>query len=201
MSLSVRRNQQLNVGGQATLWDASRMDTGSPVVVKELLYGANPERHEAEKKRFQREVRCQMMLRHEGIIPIIGVELDDSKPWYVMPRAEKSLQDSLQPPAKLAEPEILAMMVDVIEAIEFAHSEGVIHRDLKPGNILRYNGRWVVADFGMCMDRFSNSTTLTQSNFGLGTIQYMAPEQFDSAHDVTEAADIPALSRWKQCCW
>jgi serine/threonine protein kinase len=82
-----------------------------------------------------------------------------------------------------------------MNAVEYAHQQGVYHRDLKPANVLSVDGSWRVADFGLCRDITSDSTTFTQSNTVLGTIAYMAPEQFDDGHDIDATADVFALAR------
>jgi serine/threonine protein kinase len=88
-----------------------------------------------------------------------------------------------------------AIFLEVADAVEYAHQQGVFHRDVKPANILEVDSRWTVADFGMCRDLASDSTTFTRSNSVVGTVAYMAPEQFDNAHEIGPPADVHALGR------
>jgi serine/threonine protein kinase len=191
-----RRIRRITVAGQAEIWLARDADSGDEAVMKKLLPTAQLHDPDAELRRFAREVRCQSAMDNPGIMPILGHNFSDNPPWYVMPQADRSLEDVIgDHPSGMPISDAAAIVLDVADAVEYAHQQGVLHRDLKPANILEVDGKWVVADFGLCRDLSSDSTTFTRSNTVVGTVAYMAPEQFDNAHAVGPAADVHALGR------
>jgi eukaryotic-like serine/threonine-protein kinase len=190
--------------GQGELWLARSDDDPfgvSDIVVKYLTINSDPTTANKDRRRFAREVRCQSLLGHVAIMPILQFNLEDERPWYSMPRADATLDDVLDKGTVLTPAQMLPIIWTVMNAVEFAHNEGVLHRDLKPANILHLPGAsqentgWVVADFGLCRDRNSKSSRITQVRTRVGTVEYMAPEQFDDAHQVGVTADIFALGR------
>lgn len=199
--VSYQRTERLVVAaGQSEVWRATRLGTGEQVIMKRLLPVPQMQDNSVERQRFRREVRCQSTLRHPNIMPILGHNFSADPPWYVMPVASRSLQDDLDSPWPLTESEVQDVFTQVLEGVEFAHSEGVYHRDLKPANVLRLGDRWVVADFGMARDINSDSATITKSNTVIGTIAYMAPEQFDAGHRSGPEADVFSLGRMLYHC-
>jgi serine/threonine protein kinase len=191
-----RKVSRITVAGQAEIWLVRDANSGEEAVMKILLPTAQLLDPDAELRRFEREVRCQSAMDHTGIMPILGYNFSANPPWYVMPQAERSLEDLIsQHLSGLPVNEAAGIFLDVAEAVEYAHQQGVLHRDLKPANILEVDGEWVVADFGLCRDLASDSTTFTRSNTVVGTVAYMAPEQFDNAHEVGPSADVHALGK------
>jgi eukaryotic-like serine/threonine-protein kinase len=189
------RIRKLKAAGQAEIFLVHDED-GREAVMKKLYPAPQLLDPDAELQRFKREVRCQSSLEHPGIMPILGSNFAATPPWYVMPRAEKTLGDLIDDnPGGLRTRIACRIMLTVSEAVDFAHGEGVLHRDLKPENILKVHKHWVVGDFGLCRDLTSDSTTYTQSNTVVGTVAYMAPEQFDNAHDVGPEADVFSLGK------
>lgn len=192
--------KRLQVAGQGEIWLARDSRTGTEAVAKYIRPNNDPELRKVEAQRFAREVRCQSQLQHQGIMPILAFDFDSDRPWYAMPGATESLDDLLSD-GSIDQDEATSILNEVMNAIEYAHGEGILHRDLKPANILRLPAdslgpdRWVVADFGLCRDMNSDSLTITHTNTVVGSIAYMAPEQFDNAHEVAASADVYALGK------
>lgn len=184
----------MGAGGQATVWKATALETGRFVAIKFPLESTDLSPGIENRARFEREVRCQSTLRHPGVMPIIAMNLRGEKPFYVMPIAKHSLQDVLDA-GSLDSVEAVGIITEVLNALAYAHAEGIIHRDLKPENILFLDNRWVVSDFGLCKDVNSDSLTITRTETIFGSLAYMAPEQFDDAHNVTLAADVYAIGQ------
>lgn len=192
---SFTRKTQINVGGQGEVWRCETPD-GREIAAKYLLAQGTAEQQEEARKRFVREVNCQSSLKHENIMPVLSVHVDDKTPHFTMPIAESSLRDRLKASSGgLPEDEVVAILSAVLDAITYAHSEGVVHRDLKPENILFVNGIPMVADFGLGRRMYSDSTTLTVTNAAMGTVAYSAPEQFVDVHAADERADVFAIGR------
>jgi serine/threonine protein kinase len=187
----------IETAGQGTLWNAHDAETGEYVVVKYLHKSGNLKTDQIAAQRFEREVRKQSKLTSPHIMPILAHNFTEDPPWYAMPRADLTLADRLRTTLPLSIPELSNLMTAVFDGIGTAHSAGVIHRDLKPANILRLTeadvARWVVADFGLCRDVHSDNRILTRSSTTVGSIQYMAPEQFVDAHRVAFTADVYAI--------
>ncbi|WP_172638897.1 serine/threonine protein kinase [Streptomyces tailanensis] len=193
-----RKLARIAVGGQATIHRGIDVDTGREVALKYLTpegsKKSNPTTLDKERIRFLREVREQSRLNHVNIMPVLGFSGRGQKPWYAMPLAKASLQDFLDSERKEVDWSLNAIH-KVIDGMEYAHTEGVIHRDLKPNNVLLLEGEWVVSDFGFCRNVNSESLRITDAEKLVGTLIYAAPEQYDDAHVVTETADIFAIGK------
>nr|WP_159461460.1 serine/threonine-protein kinase [Corynebacterium casei] len=195
--LRILKKCSVDSGGQGAVFEAEIVGTSTKIAMKELQVPDTGKIDENARKRFLREVRCQSMLTHPNIVKIIAQNHNDTPPWYVMSWAESTLQSKINDalPAKMAEEEALEAFTQILDAIEYAHSEGILHRDLKPANILFIEGVPQIADFGLSKQLQSMSTTLTMSNIGLGTFAYSAPEQFVDAGKVDGRADIFSLGK------
>jgi serine/threonine-protein kinase len=131
------------------------------------------------RDRFLREVTTTANLRHPHILPLFDSGEADDYLFYVMPLVEgESLRDRLAREKQLPVDDALRIASEVADALNYAHTYGVVHRDIKPGNILLENGHAVVADFGIAKAiTVASSDALTETGFGLGTPLYMSPEQ------------------------
>ena len=185
--------EQIGCGGMGVIYRARQRHSRRIVAVKRVLsYRADS--HEA-LERFRREAQAVASLDHPNILPIYEVsESEDGLPFFSMKFAEKgSLQDNA---ASLRdEPrKCVQLMAKVAHAIEYAHSRGVLHRDLKPGNILLNDrGEPLVSDFGLAK-LLDGNNDLTRSLTTFGTAGFIAPEQAgDAAVDVTPVADVYSL--------
>jgi len=185
--------EQIGCGGMGVIYRARQRHSRRIVAVKRVLsYRADS--HEA-LQRFRREAQAVASLDHPNILPIYEVsESEDGLPFFSMKFAEKgSLQENA---ASLRdEPrKCVQLMAKVAHAVEYAHSRGVLHRDLKPGNILLNDrGEPLVSDFGLAKLLDSNND-LTRSLTTFGTAGFIAPEQAgDAAVDLTPVADVYSL--------
>ncbi len=131
------------------------------------------------RDRFLREVTTTANLRHPHILPLFDSGEADEFLFYVMPLVEgESLRERMGREKQLPLDDALQIAREVADALDYAHTYGVIHRDIKPGNILLENGHAVVADFGIAKAiTVASSEALTETGLSLGTPLYMSPEQ------------------------
>ncbi len=205
----------------ACLWggdeaeDGSGLDFGAEIArggmgIVYRARQANPEREVAAKmllpklldepglrERFANEARVAASLDHPCILPVYAVGETGGVPYFTMKLADGgSLADRLKATGALSAREAVLLIADIAEAISYAHSRGVLHRDLKPGNILfDGNGRVYVSDFGLAkvMDA-EGGADLTRTIAILGTPQYLPPEiARGSLREASTAGDIYAL--------
>jgi tRNA A-37 threonylcarbamoyl transferase component Bud32 len=185
--------EQIGCGGMGVIYRARQRHSQRIVAVKRVLsYRADS--HGA-LQRFRREAQAVASLDHPNILPIYEVsESEDGLPFFSMKFAEKgSLQENA---ASLRdEPrKCVQFMAKVAHAVDYAHSRGVLHRDIKPGNILLNDrGEPLVSDFGLAK-LLDGNNDLTRSLTTFGTAGFIAPEQAGhAAVDFTPAADVYSL--------
>ena len=193
--------RELGGGGMSRVFLARDERLGRDVVIKVLL----PDLAESlSVDRFAREVRIAARLQHPNIVPVLMAGNSDGLPFYTMPYVRgESLRARLNL-GPMAPRSALRLLLDVANALAYAHAEGVIHRDIKPENVLLagYAGEApmahaVVTDFGIgkAIDVARSrqlGDTLTQLGMALGTPAYMAPEQAAGDPDVDLRADLYA---------
>lgn len=152
-----------------------------------------------ELERFGREVELQSELSHPNIVEVLDFDLDESPPWYAMAMATGNLGQAAAAGA-WDDSILLGLFRDVLSGVGHAHGKHVLHRDLKPGNVLVYTDQGSpvarVSDFGLgrwfTRDRMKFQT---RTAFAAGTEYYTAPEQWDDFREVTETADVFSLGR------
>jgi tRNA A-37 threonylcarbamoyl transferase component Bud32 len=182
---------ELGRGGMGVVFKARQRRLGRLVALKRMLPGALPD--VADLRRFQAEVEAVAGLQHANIVRVYEVGEADGCPYYSMDFVDgQSLEQALKSgplPGKLAARHVLA----VARAIQHAHDHGILHRDLKPGNVLiDHEGRAVVTDFGLAK-RLGADVARTRTGAVVGTPSYMAPEQAAARKDLTPAVDIYGL--------
>jgi eukaryotic-like serine/threonine-protein kinase len=181
-------------GGMGVVWAAADELLGRDVAVKEILWPPQLDAGEREtlRQRALREARTAARLNHPNIVGVYDVVEDDGRPWIVMRLVPcPSLSDVVRDEGPLSPGRAAQIGVQVLTALRAAHAIGVLHRDVKPGNVLLGPGDQVVlTDFGVAVA--SGSPTLTTSGVVIGSPSYIAPERV-RGEPVTPAADLWAL--------
>src|SRR3954452_21586244 len=168
---------------------------GRKVVVKVLL----PElAARVNVDRLRREIQLAAQLQHPHIVPLLAAGEADGLPYFIMPFVTgESLRTRVTREGELPIGETVRILRDVVSALGYAHGFGVIHRDVKPDNVLLSGGVAVVTDFGVAKavtaSADSGGTGLTSLGVALGTPAYMAPEQATASPQTDHRADIYAL--------
>jgi len=147
-------------------------------------------------ERFAREAQALARLSHPNIVTVIDLGQSGSLYYFLMEFVDGlNLRQMLQA-HRLTPRDVLGMMPQICDALEHAHGEGIVHRDIKPENILlNAQGRVKIADFGISklIGPTANGLRLTQPDQVIGTMHYMAPEQFEKPLEVNHRADIYSL--------
>ena len=147
-------------------------------------------------ERFLREIETTAKLQHPHILPLFDSGRVEGTVFYVMPHVEgESLRARLLREKQLPVADAIRIATEVATGLGYAHRHGVIHRDIKPDNILFQDGQAVIADFGLALPRSDSDaqTRMTQSGVTLGTPYYMSPEQAGAQEVVDWRTDIYAL--------
>jgi serine/threonine protein kinase len=184
--------RELGAGGMATVYLAEDVKHGRRVAVKVL----HPELAAAlGADRFLAEIKTTANLQHPHILPLHDSGEADGFLFYVMPFVDgESLRDRLSRETQLPLDDALRIAREVADALGYAHSHGVIHRDVKPENILLQGGHALVADFGIALAvQQAGGHRMTQTGLSLGTPQYMSPEQAMGERSIDARSDIYAL--------
>ena len=195
LGAAYRLERELGGGGMSRVFVAEEVALGRRVVVKilpaELVAGLSVER-------FRREIQLAAQLQHPHIVPVLATGEADGLPWFTMPFVSgESLRARLARDGRLALRDAVQILRDVASALEFAHAQGVVHRDIKPDNVLLAGRAAVVTDFGIAKAISASRTaapggTLTQVGTSLGTPAYMAPEQATGDPNTDFRADLYA---------
>ncbi|MFI6542064.1 protein kinase [Streptomyces prunicolor] len=186
--------EQIGRGGMGTVWRADDEVLGRQVAIKRLH--ARPELSADELatlfERTRREARSAARIAHPNVIVVHDVVDDDGRPCIVMEYVPGStLADLLQDGRTLPYQEAARIGLDMVAALRAAHAAGVLHRDVKPGNVLLGAGdRIVLTDFGIAVT--DGTSTLTKTGEMVGSIHYMAPERIRGLTPGT-ASDLWAL--------
>lgn len=185
--------EEIARGGMGVVYQAKEPHSGRIVALKCVL--AYQGDSEPMLARFRREAETAARLDHPNIVPIYQVgETADGFPYYTMKYAPAGSLVQVRGPLRQHPRQSVQLLVKVARAVHFAHEKGVLHRDLKPGNILLDDhGEPLVSDFGLARCEAASSY-LTRSLASFGTPGYIAPEQADGpAARLTPAADVYSL--------
>ena len=191
-----RLERELGGGGMSRVFVAHETALGRTVALKvlspELAAGISIER-------FHREIQVAARLQHPHVVPVHSAGAVDGLPYYTMPFVEgESLRVRLAKDGALPLRDVNTILRDVARALEYAHSQGVVHRDIKPDNVLMAGSSATVADFGIAKAISASRTqvpggTLTSAGTSIGTPSYIAPEQASGDANTDHRADIYAF--------
>jgi serine/threonine-protein kinase len=187
-----RLDRELGVGGTAAVWLAHDLFTDTPCAVKWLL--PDPRGGPTRRERMRGEVKALVSLEHPHVIRVTDVGAHEDRDYLVMELLERgSLADLVERDGPLPPAEAVRLSIQVLSALGAAHQAGVVHRDVKPGNVLlRDDGTAVLCDFGIA--RADGVGGETRTGMALGSVGFMAPEQRVDARKVGPAADLYAAA-------
>src|SRR2546423_15723695 len=191
--------RQVGYGGMSTVFLAQDINLGRDVAVK--VFWPRPGETKDFLRRFSREARVLAQLDHPNILPVYDYGEQDGQAYLVMPfMSGGSLKDRLSVRGPLSAQEAVRLIGQILTALQYAHDRGLIHRDIKPGNMLfKADGTLVLSDFGLVkvvtpMGDLSQTDLNDASITGraiAGTPDYMPPEQIMG--NVLPASDIYAV--------
>ena len=187
-----RITERLGMGGMAVVYKAYDTRLERDVALKLIRTGEIPEsQHERIMKRFEREAKAQARFQHRHIVPVHDYGEMDGSPYLVMAHVPGgTLKEKTGQPVGYRQ--AISWLIPVAEALYYAHQRGVIHRDVKPANILfDEEDQPILTDFGIAKVLETDEATLTGTGLGVGTPEYMAPEQWQGK--TSEATDQYAL--------
>ena len=184
--------REIGRGGMATVHLARDLRHGRRVAIKvlreELAAAVGAER-------FLEEIRVTASLQHPHILPLFDSGSGEGLVWYVMPFVEgETLRSRLARERRLPVDDALQLVREIADALEYAHRHGIVHRDVKPENVLLQSGHALVADFGIALAlENAGGARLTRTGITLGTPLYMAPEQVAGDRPIDARTDVYAL--------
>jgi serine/threonine-protein kinase len=184
--------RELGAGGMATVYLAEDLKHKRKVALKVLkpelaaVLGA---------ERFVQEITTTASLQHPHILALFDSGTADGFLFYVMPWIQgETLREKLNRETQLGVDEAVRIAREVLDALEYAHEHGIVHRDVKPENILLHGGHAMVADFGIALAvSAAAGGRMTETGLSLGTPHYMSPEQATAEKEITARSDIYSL--------
>ncbi len=188
-----RLDRELGHGGMATVWLAQDLKHERVVALKVLHHELTAT---VGGERFLREIRLTARLQHPLILPVFDSGKAAGFIWYSMPYVDgETLRARLSRERQLPIEEAVRLIVDAADALDYAHSAGILHRDVKPENIYLSRGHAMVADFGIArpVTRGAGERSLTSGGVAIGTAAYMSPEQAAGEAELDARADIYSL--------
>ncbi|HJU69650.1 MAG TPA: protein kinase, partial [Gemmatimonadaceae bacterium] len=179
-------------GGMASVYRAVDLRHNRDVAIKVLVPQLSST---LAVDRFLREIQIAAGLSHPHILPVFDSGEAGGMLYYVMPYVEgQTLQDRLDDRGPLSVNEVVRLGIELTDALEYAHNRGVVHRDVKPANILLQGTHATIADFGLARAiRAAGERQLTSDGWAVGTPLYMSPEQAMGGHELDGRTDIYSL--------
>ncbi len=147
-------------------------------------------------ERFVQEIKTTASLQHPHLLPLFDSGVADGFLFYVMPYIEgETLREKLTRETQLGVDEAIRIAREVLDALQYAHEHGIVHRDVKPENILLHGGHALVADFGIALAvSAAAGGRMTETGLSLGTPHYMSPEQATAEKEITPRSDVYSLA-------
>jgi serine/threonine-protein kinase len=186
-------DREITGGGMSRVFVATEHALGRTVVVKvlrlDLAAGVN-------RDRFRREIMLAAQLQHPHIVPVLSAGERGELIWYTMPFVEgESLREALARRGRFSPRDTVRVLHDVLDALAYAHQRSVIHRDIKPGNILTHGSHALVTDFGVAkaLSASMPQSGATSGGIAIGTPAYMAPEQLAADPSADHRMDLYAV--------
>ncbi|GAA3024832.1 serine/threonine-protein kinase [Streptosporangium longisporum] len=177
-------------GGMGVVWHAHDVLLDRDVAVKELIlpFGLDHAGKQVAHRRMLREARSAARLSHPGIVTVHDVVEEDGRPWIVMELVRAwSLEQAVRQSGPLPVIQAAEIGVRVLDALRHAHAAGIMHRDVKPGNVLLTSDRVVLTDFGIAA--IEGDVAITQTGLMMGSPAYVPPERL-SGRPITQASDL-----------
>ena len=193
LGTAYRVEKELGGGGMSRVFVAEETRLTRRVVIKVLPPDLALE---MRTDRFNREIQLSASLQHPHIVPLLAAGGADDLLYYTMPFVEgEPLRTKLNREGELPVRDAVRILKDVADALAYAHARGVVHRDIKPDNVLLSGHHAVVADFGVAkaVSQAKTESGLTSVGVALGTPAYMAPEQAAGDPNIDARADIYAF--------
>ena len=193
LGTAYRVEQELGGGGMSRVFMAEETRLARRVVIKVLPPDLALE---MRVDRFNREIQLSASLQHPHIVPLLAAGGFEDLLYYTMPFVEgEALRTRLSREHELPVRDAVRILKDVADALAYAHARGVVHRDIKPDNVLLSGNHAVVADFGVAkaVSQAKTESGLTSVGVALGTPAYMAPEQAAGDPNIDHRADIYAF--------
>lgn len=180
-------------GGMGSVYKARDTSDGELVAIK--IVPATMASNQVLLKRFEQEFRAASSIEHENLVRALDFGYDANSPYLVMEYVEgETLGQMIDRQGRVSEKDAIKVMAQIAQGLHKAHSVGMVHRDVKPDNILiRPDGVSKLADMGLVKE-METDLNLTRTGRGLGTPQFMAPEQFRNAKNADLRCDIYSLA-------
>ncbi len=189
-----RLGEVLGRGGMGTVWRAQDETLGRTVAVKELRFPTNIDQEEKRRliTRTLREAKAIARIRNNSAVTVFDVVQEDDRPWIVMELVEgKSLAEVIREDGLLEPKRAAEVGLAVLDVLRSAHREGILHRDVKPSNVLiSEDGRVVLTDFGIA--QVEGDPSITSTGMLVGAPSYISPERA-RGHKPGPAADLWSL--------
>jgi serine/threonine protein kinase len=185
--------RELGGGGMSRVFVAVDRSLGRKVVIKLL----SPDLvADVNRGRFRREIQVAAQLQHPHIVPLLAAGEHEDLVWYTMPFiAGESLRSAVEKNGPMPVNDVVRVLYHVSEALDYAHGEGVVHRDIKAANILRSGTYALITDFGVAkaLNASMPASGMTSTGMAIGTPAYMAPEQLAGDPTADHRIDIYAV--------
>lgn len=183
----------VGVGGMGTVYRGMQISLGRAVAIKVLRVSDGFDY--AFEDRFRREARAMATLNHPHIVAIYDYgHLGTEFLFFVMEFVDGTDLGEIMRQGRMTPQLALGLLPEICEALEYAHSKGIVHRDIKPSNIMvTSQGEVKITDFGLAKDLMQGLSLATETHMVMGTPDYAAPEQFNAHREVDHRADIYSL--------